>query len=87
MSLKILPIEQMHYEDEQVAFDDVIVTYVQSEDCTQNRDDVQSITLSTRNNGEARFINIKTDSWSISDIDDLAKIIDNFKQRAGLNES
>ena len=64
--------------------DDISITYCQNEDCTQNMEDVQSITISSRNNGIARFINIKTESWSIDDPNALKEIIEDFCKRASL---
>ena len=84
--MEIKPYEEFHFDDDKVAVDDVSVTYLQNTDCTgeDGKEDVQAIKISTRNNGTARFINIKTDSWSVSDIDELEKLINDFKQRAGL---
>jgi len=81
-NIDIIPIEKMHYEDRQVAIDDCSVQYIQSSDCTEE-EGAQSITISTRNNGIARFLNIKTgqEGWSISDIGELEKIIEDFKER------
>ena len=76
--------EKFNYEHDQIGVDDVSIQYIQTGDCTENDDDVQSITISTRNNGIGRFLNIKTDSWSIDSIDDLKALIDDFKQRASL---
>lgn len=86
--MEIKPYENYHFDDEIVGIDDVSVTYLQNSDCTgeDGKEDVQSITISTRNNACARFINIKTDSWSISDIDELIKLIKDFKRRSGLDE-
>lgn len=68
--------------DEIVAVDDVVVKYIQSNDCTEDMDIVQELTISSRNNGCKRFINIKTDNWSISDTEEFSKIIEDFKKRA-----
>lgn len=84
--MEIKAYENFGFEDELVGIDDVSITYLQNSDCSgeDGKDNVQSITISTRNNGMARFINIKTDSWSISDTGELTKLIEDFKQRAGL---
>ena len=73
--------------DELVAVDDVCVKYMQNPDCTETDDEPQVIEISTRNNGVARFINIKTENWSISNIDELIEIIKDFSKRAGLNQN
>ena len=86
--INILPFEnEDRYEDDNVFVDDVTITYCQSTDCSgdDGEETVQEITVSSRNNGCARFINLKTDSWSISDIEDLMEIIEDFKKRALLN--
>ena len=83
--MEIKSYEDFKFEDEIVGVDDVSITYLQNADCTgEDGEEVQSITISTRNNAVARFINIKTDSWSISDIDELIKVLEDFKKRAEL---
>lgn len=84
--MEIKEYENFGFEDELVGVDDVSIKYLQNSDCSgeDGEEDVQSITISTRNNGCSRFINIKTDSWSIGDLDELAKLIEDFKKRAGL---
>lgn len=70
--------------DDQIGLDSAILTYYQNADCTEDRDEFQEITVSSRNNGIANFINIKTDNWSISGIEDLQVLIEDFKTRTGL---
>ena len=82
----IVPYELMDYGDGQIAVDDVQITYVQKGDCTESDDDVQSITLSARNNGVGRFVNIKTENWSIEDGEELLKIVNDFIKRAGIEK-
>ena len=81
---KIIPFEEMNYGDDEVCIDEVSITYIQTADCTENRDDCQELTLTARNNGVGRFVNIKTgeNGWSINEISDLASIIRDFKKRA-----
>lgn len=82
----IVPIEdERAYKDNIVAIDDVSITYVQSNDCTESEDDVQELTITTRNNGCVRFLNIKTDNWSIEDANELVDIINNFKKQANID--
>lgn len=69
-----------------IYIDDVAVTYCQDGDCTENMDDVQTITISSRNNGVSRFLNLKTENWSIDGIADVEKIINDFYQRAGIKK-
>ena len=88
MKTNILPIEKINYKDWEIGVDDVSVTYVQPSDCTEE-DGAQSITISTRNNGIARFLNIKTgeEGWSINNVQDLEKLIKDFKRRASYNDN
>lgn len=76
--------EDFKFEDGHIGIDDVSITYLQNSDCTEEDENVQSITISTRNNGVGRFINIKTENWSFDDINELEELIKDFKQRAGL---
>ena len=84
--MEIKPYENFEFEDNLIGVDDVSVKYLQNTDCSgdDGEESVQSITISTRNNGCARFINIKTESWSIGDIDELVKLLEDFKKRSGL---
>lgn len=84
--MEIKAYEDFKFEDELIGIDDVSITYLQNADCSgeDDKEDVQSITISTRNNGCARFINIKTESWSIENIDELVKLLEDFKKRAEL---
>lgn len=74
--------EEFNYKSQQIGIDDVSIQYVQTGDCTEDKDNVQAITISSRNNGVGRFLNIKTDGWSFDNIDELTEIINDFKQRA-----
>ena len=73
--------KEFDYKDQQVAIDDISVTYVQSNDCTEE-DGAQEITISTRNNGVARFLHIKTDNWSFDSLEELMKLLEDFIKRA-----
>ena len=87
MEQKILPYEDFKYEDFEVGIDDVTINYVQKEDCTESEEEPQVLTLSTRNNGVGRFINIKTNNWSIENGETLLQIIKDFEIRAGLTKN
>ena len=80
--MEIKPIDNCDYKDDEVYIDESSITYVQNGDCSSA--DVQSITLSTDNNGSSRYIWFKTDRWAISDIDDLIKILKDFQVRVGM---
>ena len=81
--MKIVPYESPH-DDDTVSVDTVTVTYTQSCYCTESTGLIQTITLSTRNNGMARFIHVQTEGWSISSPDEMTAILANFQIRAGL---
>lgn len=85
--ITIVPIEDKRaYKDNIVAFDDVSVTYIQNNDnCAESDEEVQTLTITTRNNGAARFLNIKTEDWSFEDADELIDIINDFKKRANVD--
>ena len=68
----------------EVLLDKVTCTYIQENDCTESSDEVQEITLSTRDGGGGKFLNISTKSWSISDAEELITLINNFKEKVDL---
>ena len=70
-------------EDGEVFIEEASITYYQNPDCTEDADKVgyQGITISTRDNGVANFLHIKTDGWSIDGIEDLKALINDFKKR------
>lgn len=84
--LKIIPFENFYiqHNENKIYVDDVSITYGQLSDSSgEDGDELgQTLTVSSRNNGCARFINIKTNSWSFSDIEELEQIIKDFKRRA-----
>lgn len=67
--------------DYDVYVEDVSVEYGQD---TVDEEDYQILKVSTENNGVARYINISTEKWSFSNIDDLIQILEDFKKRASL---
>ena len=72
-------------EDNEILLDEITCTYVQEPDCTEDRNgNPQSITFSSRDGGGGKFINIKTDGWSIHGDNlgtDLIPLIKDFKHR------
>ncbi len=72
-------------EKEQVLLDEVICKYIQEPDCTEDRDgEPQLLILSSRDGGGGKFINIKTESWSITGEDfkeEIIPILEDFKKR------
>lgn len=69
-------------DKDQVLLAEATIKYWQNPDCTEDRDgDPQELIISTRDNGVAKFLNIKTENWSISDTEDLEFIVNDFKKR------
>lgn len=75
-------------DDNQVLLDSITCTYIQNPDNTESRgndDDVcQELILSTRDGGGGKYINIKTNSWSINSPEDFLTILNDFKNRCGI---
>lgn len=67
--------------DNDVYVEDVSVEY--SQDSTDD-EGYQTLRVFTENNGVARYFNISTEKFSFADIDDLIKILNDFKERADL---
>ena len=90
--LNIVPYEEAtlnengEWNDETVVINEVSIEYLQNTDCSGNdgNEDVQALKITARNNGVERFLNIKTDSWSIDGVDELKTIIEDFKHRSGI---
>lgn len=70
---------------EYVVIGESSISYCQNGDCTEDPDNVQEITISTRNNGVSKFLNIKTDNWSIDDVDALIALLEDAKKRLCVN--
>lgn len=69
-------------DDDQVLLDEATMTYVQNPDCTEDREgDWQRITLSIRDNGVAKFLNMNANNWSFDNTNDIVQIIEDFKKR------
>ena len=66
----------------------VIVEYSQSGDCCESYDDEQVLRLEAVDNGVAPFIRISTPTgyFSISDLDDLKPIFEDFKEKVNYEE-
>lgn len=75
-------------DDNQVLLDEAVITYVQNPDCTEDKDaDWQSLTLSIRDNGMDKFLNMKTNNWSFDNIEMLSVVINDFCKRIGYGNS
>ena len=78
--------ERGKWDDETVVIDEVSIEYLQNADCSgdDGNEEVQALKITARNNGVERFLNIKTDSWSIDSADELKAIIEDFKHRSDI---
>ena len=72
-----------YYEGETILLDEITCTYLQEPDCTESRDEEpQSITISSRDGGGGKFLNIKTNNWSVdTDLKSLTVVLEDFKKR------
>lgn len=71
-------------EKDQVLLDEISCKYVQNPDNTEDQDGCQEIILSSRNGGGGKYINFKTESWSITGDDfekELIPLFKDFKKR------
>jgi hypothetical protein len=76
------------YSEDVILLDEVSITYIQEPDCTEDKDsDYQKLTISTRDNGVAKFLNIKTDNWSIDSTQDLVGVIEDFCKRINYEDT
>ena len=72
-----------YYEGEAILLEEITCTYLQEPDCTESRDDEpQAITISSRDGGGGKFLNIKTDGWSVdTNLESLTVVLEDFKKR------
>ena len=69
-------------KDDEILIDEVSMTYVQNPDCTEDRDDDwQKFILTTRDNGVAKFLNLKAENT-----EDIVAVIENYKKRIGYDK-
>ena len=73
-------------KENEVLLSDTSITYIQDGDCTEDSDSVQSLTISTRNNGCSNFLNIKTEGWSIDNFKEVETILKDFCKRVNYQD-
>ena len=69
---------------DEVEVSKIIIDYTQPGDCAEDRENYQTLRLESESNGVAPFIRISLvdcDHFSISDIDDLKKIFEDFEEK------
>ena len=70
------------YSSNNIHVDEVIVKYSQEPDCTEDRDNYQEITISSRDGGGGPFLNIKSETgWSIENSKEFSELLDDFTKR------
>jgi hypothetical protein len=70
------------WNGEDIFLDEVSMKYIQAPDCTENKDnDDQELIITTRDGGGGKFLNLKTNNWSISGLEDLKLVIEDFNKR------
>lgn len=74
-------------DSECIALNKMTIEYVQDLDCCQSEDEYpeecQILTITTEDGGGGKFLRINTGlaGWSISNIDELVDLLNDFKQR------
>lgn len=70
-------------DGDQVLVDEIRVKYLQGPDNCSREEDYQELILITKDGGGGKYINLKTNKhgWSIDDVKDLEKIVEDFKKR------
>ena len=73
-----------------ITLEEVKVTYTQDNDCTQDNDDCQVLTLEAVDGGGGMFYRMTTNQkgWSFDKIDSLIEVLKNFKDKvnSGISE-
>lgn len=75
---------------DEVEVSKIIIDYTQPGDCAENREKYQTLRLESESNGAAPFIRIglvNCDHFSVSDIDDLKKIFEDFEEKMNWPEN
>lgn len=75
---------EYNYDSDQPLVSKVTVEYAQTGDCCENRDNIQTLILTTEDGGGGPFIRMSIPNnghWSISDETELVNLIQDFKAR------
>ena len=84
METKIITDGWPKEDKDEVLLDEVICKYVQNPDNTEDSEDCQEIIFSSRDGGGGKYINFKTESWSITGEnfeEELLPLFKDFKKR------
>lgn len=68
-------------KENEVLVGEIKITYVQNPDNCSGEDDIQELTLETRDGGGGKYINFKTGEhgWSVSNENELISIFNHFR--------
>lgn len=77
------------YEDNAIDIENFSIEYTQGADCNDDKDNIQAIKISAKNNGcgpDGWYYNIEIPEghWSINGINDLENLIKDFESRFNL---
>ena len=72
-----------NFKEDSITLEEVKVTYTQDNDCTQDNDDCQVLTLEAVDGGGGMFYRMTTNQkgWSFDKIDSLIEVLKNFKDK------
>jgi hypothetical protein len=68
------------YPDEEIAISDIQAIYVQKSDSNDDNE-FQELKIRTQDSGGGNYFAIKTERWSFDDVDELIKVLKDFKNR------
>lgn len=76
-------------KEDSITLEEVKVTYTQDNDCTQDNDDCQVLTLEAVDGGGGMFYRMTTNQkgWSFDKIDSLIEVLKNFKDKVNFGIS
>jgi hypothetical protein len=72
------------YTEDKPYIERVTVTYSQDNELQSGVTD--SLTISTEDQGAGAYLVLKTKRWAVDKIDDLIRLLEDFKKRAGVEE-
>lgn len=63
------------------------LTYTQDSDCCQSEGLTQSITISSHDSGNGRFLTVQTERWAVDKPEELAELITEAAKRLEVDAS
>lgn len=81
-------VDEQHEKDrkpDDVIVSDVTIDYSQEPDSCSSSEEYQSLKISTDDAGGGKFMVISTERWAFNSVDDLIKVIEDFKRRSGMS--